>query len=251
MKITMIASLMLLLLAGCSHHSPPASHTSPELAATAESWEQAFNSRDIDAIVNLNQDDVRVMPPNGEMAQGNDAVRSIFSGYMDENLTVDLRALESVVAADIGYQVGTYELTAEDGSVADRGKYLSTWKMENDEWRMTNDIWNSDMPLPEAGASETAAEAGTDLLITHKVEDRDHWVQAWTGPDSRRASFAEHGAPDVEIFGSPDDPQSVGLLVKVTDMDKFNTYLSSDEGAQAKAEDGVVADSIRVLTPIE
>jgi len=243
--------LTTLLISGCSQAPAPTSQASPELAATAEAWEQAFNDRDIDALVGLNWDDVRVMPPNAEMEQGRDAVARIFQGYMDEKVTVNLEEIESTATADIGYQVGTYELTAEDGSIADRGKYISTWHMRNGEWRMSNDIWNSDMPLPEAGESEAAASAGTDLLITHKVDDRDHWVQAWTGPDSRRAMFAEHGAPDVEIFGSPDDPQSVGLLVKVTDMDAFNAYLNSEEGAKAKAEDGVQDDTIRVQTPIE
>ncbi len=83
------------------------------------------------------------------------------------------------------------------------------------------------------------------------MENGDHWLAAWQGEPSRPEMFAEHGVPEAREFQSPDDPESVGLLVDVADADAFQDFLASPEGAQAKSEDGVIDDTIRVLVEVD
>ena len=87
----------------------------------------------------------------------------------------------------------------------------------------------------------------THVMITHEVDDAEHWLAAWTGPDSRHKLFKENGAKMVHTFLDPNNPNLTGLVVAVADMDKFMAMLESDEGKAAAAADGVRMDTMVML----
>lgn len=87
----------------------------------------------------------------------------------------------------------------------------------------------------------------THLLITHEVEDGEHWLAAWRGDNSRHELFKANGANMVHTFQSADDPNLTGLVVSVNDMDKLMALLESDEGRAAAKADGVKADTMVIL----
>jgi len=88
----------------------------------------------------------------------------------------------------------------------------------------------------------------THLMITHEVDDAERWLAAWRGEDSRHDLFKANGAKHVHTFRNADNPNLVGLVVAVDDLDALNTMLGSEEGIAAAAADGVRADTITVLT---
>jgi ketosteroid isomerase-like protein len=57
---------------------------------------------------------------------------------------------EASRGGDIGYTLGTYELTLNNPQgtpVTDRGKYLTVWKKQADgSWKVAVDTFNSDLP---------------------------------------------------------------------------------------------------------
>lgn len=237
-----LKSVALLLIVAGVACAPPTAQESPELAAKAAAWEDAMNAADVEAIVALYSEDARLMPPNAETGQGHDAVRDSFGGMIAAGLSVDLETTEAMAAGNLGTRIGTYVLTSADGAEADHGKYIETWEKTGDGWVITNDIWNSDV----------AIGAGTTSLIgTHMVEDGDHWLAAWSGENSRHADFARHGAPSVRVFQSPDNANLTGLLIDVSDMDKFQAYLEGEEGTAAKAEDGVKDETLQILAEVK
>jgi ketosteroid isomerase-like protein len=227
---------------GLTACAPQTAQDSPELAAMAERWQEVLNSGDHEGVVALYTADARLMPPHGPMDQGADAVRAEFGGMIDAGLTGQLATLEARVAGDLGYRVGTYRIFAPDGSELDRGKYIETWEKNAAGWQITNDIWNSDLP---EGAGLTY------VSVTHEVEDPERWLAAWTGPDSREKLFAAHGAGDVRVFQSPDDPARVGLLVEIQDMDALMALMNSPEGQAAKAEDGVLDSTLHFMLEVK
>lgn len=238
-RLQLVAVLAIVVLAACA---PQGAQPSPELAAMSERWEEGLNGGDIEMLVSMYTADAQIMPPNSPMMQGSDAIRATFGGMIEEGLTGKLETLDAAVAGDLGYRAGTYALFTPDGSPMDSGKYIELWRKTTAGWQITHDIWNSDL----------AADAGkTFVSITHEVEDKDVWIAAWTGPNSRREMFAEHGAGAIKVFQSPDDPKRVGLLVEVLDMDAMVEWLNSPESAAAKAEDGVIDSSIRVMTEVK
>ncbi len=213
-----------------------------ELARMDGRWAEAFNARDLDAVAALYAEDARLLPPNAEPMQGREAARAAFGEMVAAGLKGELEAIEAVSAGDVGYVVGTYSLRGPDGAAVDRGKYVEIWRRADGAWRIQNDIWNSDMPAPFAR---------TALIITHEVDDPARWRAAWRGEDSRRAMFAEHGAPNVRAFQSVTNPRLTGLLVDVADMDAFRAFLGSSAAAKAKAQDGLREATMRVFEVME
>lgn len=234
-RMTLPLLSLVAVLGACA---PTGSQESSELAATTDIWTTALNAGDVEAVAALYAEDARLLPPNGALTQGREAVRQEFGAMVAAGLTGELSTLEAVVAGDIGYKVGTYKVMGPDGSVVDRGKFIEVWQQVGGDWQIINDIWNSDMPVP-------------NLLVTHNVVDAERWLAAWRGPNSRHGLFAQNGAPSVRVFQSAQDPNLTGLLIGVTDMDAFQAMLESPEGAAAKAADGVVDASMRVFTEVQ
>jgi hypothetical protein len=89
--------------------------------------------------------------------------------------------------------------------------------------------------------------AMTHVTILHEVDDADHWFAAWRGENSRHKMFKAHGAKHVHTLQDPNNPNMTGLIVAVADMDQFKTFLESEEGQAAAAEDGVKMDTMVML----
>jgi uncharacterized protein (TIGR02246 family) len=232
-------ALLLLATAACT---PQGSQPSSALETLGEQWEAALNAGDVDAIAEFYTEDCRLMPPNGELATGREAVREEFNGMIEAGLSGRLETIEAVTAADIGYRVGTFTIMAADGSVIDRGKFMETWRNEDGAWKIANDIWNSDMP---------AAADGTTMIVTHEVEDFDNWLAAWQGEPSRHELFADHGVASTRVFQNVDDPNLTAVLVEVTDMGALQAMLNSPEGEAAKAEDGVKSATMQSFLEVK
>ena len=233
------ALMLVVSVIGCA---PTGSQQSPELAALADRWEEALNSGDIDALVSMYTEDARIMAPNAKLAQGQAAVEASFGTMIAAGLRGELETTEATVAGDIGYRVGTYVIKTSDGKVADRGKYIETWRKTAAGWQISNDVWNSDLPV---GAGTTT------MVITHDVKDATHWLAAFEGPDSRRDLFAQNGAANVRVFQDLGNANQVALVIDITDMGAFQAFLASPTVDTAKAEDGVIDASLRTLAEVK
>jgi ketosteroid isomerase-like protein len=231
------AIALCVVAAACA--APQGVQMSSELPAMSKLWESAYNSGDLDALAELYSEDCRLLPPGATVMEGRDAVRTVFGSMRDAGLSGTLTSIESKQAGDLGYNVGTYAVSTEDGTIVGTGKFLEVWQRIDGQWKMINDIWNEDP------ASDT-----TMVAVTHEVDDVEAWVAAWTGPDSREALFAQHGVNDVRIFTSPDDPKRVGLLMEVVDMEALMTFMATPEVQQAARQDGVVWDSVRFMPEV-
>jgi ketosteroid isomerase-like protein len=236
------ALLVIVGVAACSP-APQGSQDSPEIAAAANAWEEALNAGDVEGVVATYSADARVLPPNAELGTGHDAVRAIFGGMIDAGLGGTTDTIEIRAAGDIGYHVGSYTLVTADGTTVDQGKFIETWRLVDGEWKISNDQFNSDLPAQGSG--------GTTLAFTHEVEDADRWLAAWQGEGSRHELFAQHGAPHVRVFQSTDNPNHVGLVIDVEDMEALHALLASPEGEQAKAEDGVKDATMTVFAEVK
>ena len=152
MKKLLTALPLFLMILGCTQ--APMSTDGSELTARTADWEAALDAEDIDALVMIYTSDARLMPPNGEMASGGDAVRTIFGGMLEAGLSVDLVSIEAQASGDIGYDVGTYTMMDGD-TVVDTGKFIEIFHRGDDgEWRISTDMWSSNVPVPPAAPME-------------------------------------------------------------------------------------------------
>lgn len=85
------------------------------------------------------------------------------------------------------------------------------------------------------------------LIIFHDVEDGQNWASAWKkGPGSRHEMFARIGVA-ARTFKDPENSNSVGLILEVPDMAKFQSFMASDEARKAMVEDRLKVETMRIL----
>jgi hypothetical protein len=90
----------------------------------------------------------------------------------------------------------------------------------------------------------------TTLIAFHEVENGDHWAAAWHGgAGSRQEMFGSIGVT-ARMFRDPAHPDLTGLIFEVPDMDRFQSFMASEEVARAMAEDRLKVDTVRVLGEI-
>lgn len=87
----------------------------------------------------------------------------------------------------------------------------------------------------------------TTVIAIHEVEDGERWAKAWKKgtPGNRHDLFADIGT--ARTFRDPENPNLTGVILEVSDMNKFQALMASDEARAAAAEDGVKYDTLRVL----
>jgi hypothetical protein len=83
------------------------------------------------------------------------------------------------------------------------------------------------------------------VIIRHKVGDFDTWIE---GHQDRMDLFAP-AISGFEEFRDTDDPNSVVLVLQVTDMDKMNAIIADPE-VQKKKDAHTVKDPLIVSMPV-
>ncbi|MFQ5927047.1 MAG: YybH family protein [Terriglobia bacterium] len=151
--------VVLLLLAGlvglgvaCQPQPPDTRAADEQAIREADSkWSKATGAKDIEGFLSFLADDASLLPPNAPIATGKEAIREWGSGMMtNPGFAVSWQPTQVEVsrAGDLGYTLGTYELTlndAEGNPVTERGKYVTVWKKQGDgSWKVVADIFNAD-----------------------------------------------------------------------------------------------------------
>ena len=92
-------------------------------------------------------EDGKFLAPNADFISGRDAIQSLFQSLMDGGIKgLNLTTLELEFLGDTASEMGTYELLADGGAVADSGKFLVVWKNVDGNWRLHRDMINSSLP---------------------------------------------------------------------------------------------------------
>ncbi len=84
------------------------------------------------------------------------------------------------------------------------------------------------------------------VVVRHKVGDYDRWLK---GHQERKELFGSAGA-NFKTFRDTDDPNSIVLVMEVTDMEKFEA-LFKDPVTAKKKEEHTVIDPIIVSMPVD
>ena len=79
-------------------------------------------------------------------------------------------------------------------------------------------------------------------VITHEVDDVDHW---WNSP-MRKDVFGPMGIT-VETFRDPAGSNKIALIAEIPDMAAFQEFMQSDKAAEAMKQDGVRPETLLVL----
>jgi len=155
MKVLQLAVALAVTLMACQKPAADQSAAAASAVRSADStWEKTFVNRDTAGVVGFVEATGSVMPPNGPIATGPDAVRALFTGFWalpGISLHWQATSAEASQSGELAYSSGTYDLTfnGPDGKpVSDKGKFVTVWRKQSDgSWKVVRDIFNSDLPL--------------------------------------------------------------------------------------------------------
>ena len=125
-----------------------------------EQWSKVAGAKDLDKTVAFYTDDAVVLPPNQAAVTTKDGIRNLWKGFLDSLTDISWKTtrVEMAKSGDMGYLIGTYEMTLKDGS-KDKGKYCEVWRKQADgKWKVSADMFSSDLPAPGAPAATGATE---------------------------------------------------------------------------------------------
>jgi uncharacterized protein (TIGR02246 family) len=123
------------------------------IEANSKQFTEAFNKGDAAAVANMYTMDARVLPPNGEMAEGRPNIQKFWQGAMSTGLKmVSLETVHVETQGNVAVEIGRYTSTAPGAgtTTTDKGKYVVEWKREGESWKLAVDIFNTSIPTASA-----------------------------------------------------------------------------------------------------
>jgi ketosteroid isomerase-like protein len=130
-----------------SGHDLSAGYTALDTAT--QQWADAFNRGDAATIAGMMSADAQIMPPNGGIIEGREAIQAFWQGFIDTGVKGSLTSIEITVEGSMGYKVGTFRILDAEGGELDHGKFLEIWRYMDGAWQFHRDMWNSSVPTPE------------------------------------------------------------------------------------------------------
>jgi ketosteroid isomerase-like protein len=149
--------LLLLVALGCG--GPPAERPAVDLQAARSALMKAdaalfAGHEDVDRFFTFWADDAIFMPDDAPVARG-DSIRTTWEQLISRpgfDLAWQVASAEVAKAGGMGYTIGTYELTVEQGGVSmvTVGKYVTIWERQADaSWKVVVDCFHADGPFTE------------------------------------------------------------------------------------------------------
>jgi ketosteroid isomerase-like protein len=146
---TTVCCGLVLMLGAVIAVVPAAAADKSDVAARAVTWAKEYNAGNLAGVVALYTPDGCRMPPNQPLVRGRDAILANLKAGKEAGLaTVKVTVTAADSSDNIGYGMGTYEVTHADGSHADHGKWMLYSKKVDGKWLTECDIFNSDMAMP-------------------------------------------------------------------------------------------------------
>jgi hypothetical protein len=81
------------------------------------------------------------------------------------------------------------------------------------------------------------------VMAHHDVRDKDHWLAS----PKREEVFGPLGVTNIRTFVDPQNPNRVGLVMDVANLDKLMEMMQTQEAADAMESDGVKPETLVML----
>lgn len=132
------------------------------LQSFIQQYADAVNQQDAEAFGQLWIEDAKFLPGNAPIVEGRVAIVEN-EGFSPENVgtfELSIEATEAISFGDMLHGMGTFRIVGAEGEVFDEGKYIGLYKQVDGGLQLYRLIANSDLPLPEASASDDTTTGG-------------------------------------------------------------------------------------------
>jgi ketosteroid isomerase-like protein len=151
--LTLGAIAMSVTLGGCGTRS----ESLPK--SVVQSFEQAFNADDLDATLELFDDEAQILPERGPAVSGREGISAFLKDQMTPVVSFNTEADMSLVRNDIAIEQGHYRVRdVRRGSDVEEGKYMHVWRNRGHGWKLYRVMYNTDVATSTAVSVAQAAE---------------------------------------------------------------------------------------------
>lgn len=151
-----MALTLALFIVGCAPESEQIDLEAERSAVldTDRAWSEA--PPDVARFISFFAEGAHFLPADAPLTIGKDNIEKIASQLFTSpgfSLTWGPTMADVSSAGDLGYSVGTFELTVDDSegnAVTRKGKYTTVWRKQADgQWKVVADTFNFDSPATE------------------------------------------------------------------------------------------------------
>jgi len=149
-----LEAIVLLLVVGTGFSLAQKANPNPDEQAIRKldkDWSAAAQSKDVAKTISFYADDASALPFNAPIASGKDQIRDLWTHLTSMpgfSLTFGPTKIEVAKSGDLAYDVGTFELKANDAqgnATTQLGKYVVVWKKQSDkQWKAILDMFSTD-----------------------------------------------------------------------------------------------------------
>jgi uncharacterized protein (TIGR02246 family) len=149
-----LEAIVLLLVVGTGFSLAQKANPNPDEQAIRKldkDWSAAAQSKDVAKTIAFYADDASALPFNAPIASGKDQIRELWTHLTSMpgfSLTFGPTKIEVAKSGDLAYDVGTFELKANDAqgdATTQIGKYVVVWKKQSDkQWKAILDMFSTD-----------------------------------------------------------------------------------------------------------
>lgn len=128
--------------------------------SVVQSFEQAFNTDDIDACVALFDDEAQILPERGPAVSGRAGIAEYLKNQMTPVVSFNTETDMTMVRGDIAIEQGQFRVRdVRRGSDIEEGKYLHVWRNRGSGWKLYRVMYNTDV----APDTEVSIAQGSDV----------------------------------------------------------------------------------------
>lgn len=135
--------ILFLLVLGFSTQAQNSSEVREKIVANSDAMQKAMASGDFEKFGSFFSEDVIFKMTGKEPLNGRSAVTLAHKPMAEGGMKVIVNTDEVLDFGDYAYEIGNYEIHAQDGKKVDYGTYATLWKMKNGDWKIYRDVISS------------------------------------------------------------------------------------------------------------
>jgi ketosteroid isomerase-like protein len=163
--------------------------------------EDAYQSEDVDRMIEYYADDALSMPPGFPMSVGKEAIEADLRFFFDEfTMEREFTLVNVEVSGNYATRLGewTQTLTPKAGGdpIVETGRCVLGFKLIDGEWKVTWEIWNTYEAPPVEAAAEMGPELPVMFYTSQAAHERFGKIDLATGAGTDVGPYAN---PEIEI----------------------------------------------------
>lgn len=210
-RTALSCSAVAFLTAGCAGlmtRAPDLVEAKAEVRATTARVAAAEAARDVETALAYYASDALVHPPGAPPVVGHDAIRAMYTGFVELPFTAfesSTNDVQVAAGADLAFENGVnrFRFQGPQGPWEDVGKYLVVWRKEEAGWKIAALSFSSD-DVPPGGTEARDAERHAVIEVV------DRWEQLALSEDLGILSQITAHDEDMVAFGTDAAERWVG-----------------------------------------